>query len=85
MSKRGFGRGVWCLMGDFNAIKSHCERKGAASQENRAEIYAFYFVVFLRGVLDSSRTFLCIFCFFDHCLYLFFYQCLYSDGRLYVP
>lgn len=41
MSKKGFGREVWCLMGDFNADKSLSERRGATSQKNRAEINAF--------------------------------------------
>lgn len=41
MSKRGFGRGAWCLMGDFNAIKNQCERRGAISQENKSEILGF--------------------------------------------
>ncbi|WJX47013.1 hypothetical protein P8452_33752 [Trifolium repens] len=28
MSKRGFGRGAWCVLGDFNAVLHQHERKG---------------------------------------------------------
>lgn len=41
MSKRGFERRAWCLIGDFNAIKSHGERRGATVQVNRTEIGEF--------------------------------------------
>lgn len=41
MSKRGFGGGTWCLMGDFNAIKCHSERRGVNVLENRAETGGF--------------------------------------------
>lgn len=41
MTKRGFGRGAWCLMGDFNAVKSQGERKGTACHDYSAEIQGF--------------------------------------------
>lgn len=41
MSKSGFGKGAWCLMGDFNVVKNHGERRGVATQEHRAEIQGF--------------------------------------------
>jgi hypothetical protein len=28
MSKRGFGDGLWCVMGDFNSVRDNTERKG---------------------------------------------------------
>jgi hypothetical protein len=31
MSKRGFGDGAWCVVGDFNAVRAREERVGASS------------------------------------------------------
>lgn len=28
MSKRGFGEGLWCVVGDFNVVRSSSERRG---------------------------------------------------------
>jgi hypothetical protein len=28
MSKRGFGDGLWCLLGDFNSVRTSTERRG---------------------------------------------------------
>lgn len=35
MTKEGFGKGIWCLAGDFNAVLKNRERRGASSQEHR--------------------------------------------------
>jgi hypothetical protein len=37
MSKRGFGDGLWCVVGDFNSVRNVTERKGvrSLSQDSR--------------------------------------------------
>jgi hypothetical protein len=34
MSKRGFGEGMWCVVGDFNSVRDGDERRGTGSLEN---------------------------------------------------
>lgn len=41
MSKKGVGKGLWVLAGDFNAVLKGNERKGCTSQKNRVEINEF--------------------------------------------
>jgi hypothetical protein len=31
MSKRGFGDGLWCVLGDFNSVRDRHERKGTGA------------------------------------------------------
>lgn len=41
MSKRGFGGGRWCLVGDFNAVSRLGERKGVGGQSTTLEMEEF--------------------------------------------
>jgi endonuclease/exonuclease/phosphatase family metal-dependent hydrolase len=44
MSKRGFGEGLWCVLGDFNAVRDHDERRGVMHSVNggpSSEMVAF--------------------------------------------
>lgn len=52
MSKRGFGKGMWCLAGDFNAILKRGERKGIDVQDHSVEIEEFRHFVKNMGLVD---------------------------------
>lgn len=41
MSRKGFEKGLWCLIGDFNAVSRINERKGLSGQPARLEIEEF--------------------------------------------
>lgn len=41
MTKTGFGKGKWCLVGDFNAVSRSCERKGVGGQISNKEMVEF--------------------------------------------
>jgi hypothetical protein len=44
MSKRGFGEGLWCLLGDFNSVRTSTERRGVrspSSSGNTSEMREF--------------------------------------------
>ncbi|MCI58028.1 hypothetical protein A2U01_0079281, partial [Trifolium medium] len=34
MSKRGFGDGLWCVVGDFNAVRRREEQRGIGTVMN---------------------------------------------------
>lgn len=41
MSKRGFGGRLWCIVGDFNAVKSSAEKRGNSLNFLGAETRGF--------------------------------------------
>lgn len=41
MTKKGFGKGLWCCVGDFNAVSTSSERKGVSRQQATQEIDEF--------------------------------------------
>lgn len=41
MSKMGYGKGLWCVVGDYNAITRMCEKRGLGSQIPRQEMEDF--------------------------------------------
>lgn len=43
--KSCFGNGLWCLVGDFNAITSHRVRKGVSNVSGSNEVVEFRNVV----------------------------------------
>lgn len=52
MSKAGFGEGLWCVAGDFNAVSNADERKGSNSNLCRQEIEEFNFFTTEMGLID---------------------------------
>lgn len=52
MTRRGFGGDAWCLVGDFNAVISRSERKGALSQSCLREISEFNQFISKMNVVD---------------------------------
>jgi hypothetical protein len=57
MSKRGFGGGAWCVIGDFNAVLNREERRGvsnASVQSPSPEIVEFELFVNNMELTDLS-------------------------------
>lgn len=47
-----WGESRWCVMGDFNSIKSHGERKGVDGNNRAEEIEAFGEFIVEAGLID---------------------------------
>ncbi|MCI50281.1 hypothetical protein A2U01_0071525, partial [Trifolium medium] len=60
MSKRGFGDGLWCIVGDFNAVRRREERRGIGANDNtsleRVEFDAFVVGMLLEDLSPVGET-----------------------------
>lgn len=54
--KQNFGRGEWCIVGDFNAVTSVAERKGRRGDSSMAEIFDFNNFIVDMELIDVSVT-----------------------------
>ncbi|MCI23585.1 hypothetical protein A2U01_0044766, partial [Trifolium medium] len=51
MSKRGFGDGRWCVVGDFNAVRRREERRGVGQMgQSPSSLETREFNLFLEGL-----------------------------------
>lgn len=53
MSKIGFGKGLWCMAGDFNSVDSHSDRIGSSTRgSDSSSNEMLEFSTFLRDLIN---------------------------------